>query len=77
MMGRVCGIYWGRVRLYGVLMGKAVGKIPQETSSSFIWRNIIKTNLKRQDGEWTGLLWQRTGTNGVAVVNEAMNVRIL
>jgi hypothetical protein len=38
---------------------------------------ILKWILKTLDeGAWTGLIWLRIGTGGMAVVNAVMNLRV-
>jgi hypothetical protein len=58
------------------LVGKYEGKRPLEIPRRR-WEDDIKINLKGiWLGLWTGFVWLRIGTDGGAVVNEAMNLRV-
>ena len=63
-MGGACSTYGVQRRgAYGILVGKTEGKRPLGRPRCS-WKDV-KTSLREVGwGEWTGLIWLRTGTGG-------------
>jgi hypothetical protein len=63
---------------YRIFVGKPERKRPLRRPRRR-WEDNIKMNLREigWDGMvWTGLIWLRIGTNGGALVNTVMNLRV-
>jgi len=63
-MGGACSRYGVERRgAYGILVGKPEGKRPLGRPRCR-WQNV-KVSLREVEwGEWTGLIWLKTGTGG-------------
>jgi len=72
-MGRVCGTY---AKVYRVFWWENLSGRYHLKDLEVDEYVILKKCSRDRMGALTGLLWQRTGTNGGAFVNVAMDVRV-
>jgi hypothetical protein len=73
-MGGACSAYGGKIDVYGVLMGKPVGKRPLGRTRCR-WEDNIKMDFQEVGcGVWTDLAQDRDRWRGL--VNVVMNLRV-